>query len=63
MAEVVVTLKLAAGEFQTLREELRAHSAELRAGAKAAKAATNLRDERALLQRHGRVEFLLEKLG
>lgn len=63
MAEVAITLKLGADEFQTLREELRAHAASLREGTRAAKDAGNLKDSQELVKREARVRFILERLG
>lgn len=63
MADVAITLKLTAGEFQTLREELRAHHASLRAGRKAAGEAKNFIDRDELMKREARVAELMERLG
>jgi hypothetical protein len=63
MADVAITVKYTASEFQTLREELKAHAASLRTGAKSARDAGNVRDSHDLTTRQAQVTFLLEKMG
>jgi hypothetical protein len=63
MADIAITIKLTAEEFQTLRTELRAHAASLEAGRLQAKEARNFSDANALLTRSSRVASLLEVLA